>query len=233
MKLRCVIIDDESDAIKALKIMITDFSGEKAEVVGVSSSVQEGTGLIINTNPDVVFLDIQMPGGGGFKIAEAFPTGKFKLVFVTAYDQYAIRALKMKAEDYLMKPVDPEELEKLISKLWSGISSAPLKIKIPTKNSVLFVDPSDILYIKGDGRYSEIFLKNSVSHVVTRNIGLYESELEKNNFLRIHKSYLANIQHISKLLPEDKAVFIDGSEIEISRRKKPELKLMLERRSKN
>jgi two-component system LytT family response regulator len=230
-----VIIDDEPDAIDALRIMLTDFFGDRADVCGTASSVKEGIDLIRRSNPDLVFLDIQMPDGTGFTVAEAFPEKHFKLVFATAYNQYAIKAIKLKAEDYLLKPVDHTELELLISRTWKKLSEntpeeLPYRIKIPVKQSILFIDPADVLYIKGDGRYSEIFLKGSVNYVVSRNIGLYESELEKNNFLRVHKSYLVNLKCISKLLPEDKIVLSDGSLIEISRRKKQELKQLLDRR---
>ncbi|MCE3227707.1 MAG: chemotaxis protein CheY [Bacteroidetes bacterium] len=232
MKLKCVIVDDEPDAIEALTILIDDFSGDIAEISGTASTIKSAVSIIENTKPDIVFMDVQMPGGTGFNVAEAFPAKNFKLVFVTAHDNYAIQALKIKAEDYLLKPVNQDELHKVLSRLWdskfkSHNNVALTKVKVPTRNSILFIDPSDIFYIKGDGRYSEIYLKNSVSHVVTRNIGLFENDLEKNNFLRTHNSYLVNLNHVSKLLSNDKIVLKDGSEIGISRRKKQELKSVL------
>lgn len=229
MKLRCILIDDEPDALDALRIMIVDFAGARAEVIGMASSVKTGKELIISLAPDIVFMDVEMPDGGGFTIAEAFPDRAFELIFVTAYDQYALRALKIKAEDYLLKPVDHDELENLISALWTKKNKAgmPLKIKIPTKQSQLLVDPSEVLYIKGDGRYSEIYLKNSKSYVVTRNIGLFENELAGSHFLRVHKSYLVNLCCITRV-SNDHILLSNGFEADISRRKKKELKAKLD-----
>jgi len=225
MKLRCILIDDEPDALDALRIMILDFLGTKAEVVGMGSSVKAGKELITDLNPDVVFMDVEMPDGGGFEVANAFPDRTFTLVFVTAYDQYAIRALKIKAEDYLLKPVDQDELENLISQLWTKKNkiNTSLKIKIPTKRLQLLVDPSEILYIKGDGRYSEIYLKNSKNYVITRNIGLFEHDLDSCHFFRVHKSYLVNLNHISSF-SDNNVILSNGFQVEISRRKRKELK---------
>lgn len=234
MKLKCILIDDESDATDLMKRLITDFCSEKAEVVGVANSVLNGNKLIRNNPPDVLFLDIEMPDASGFDLVEMFPDRNFKIVFVSAYEKHALKAIKIKPYDYLLKPVGIEEIVNLMNALYAeqmmnNESKGLNKIKIPVKDGSLFIEPSEIIYIKGEGRYSTVCLNGSLSYVVTKNIGLFEKELASNKFLRVHKSYLVNLNHIKKINHTDGSFLelSDGISIEISRRKKKDLMLAL------
>lgn len=233
--LKAILIDDEPGALSALETILKDFFSEMIQVVSVASSALSGIKEIQRFSPDVVFLDIEMQGGSGFDVAESFPNRQFKIVFVTAYEEYALRALKVKAHDYLLKPIDIDELEKLIQELCvqkellgKGISEST-KICLPTLHESHFVEPTEILYIRADGRYSEVMLLSGKKIFLSRNLGSFEVELVKYNFLRIHKSFLVNLTHISGIVNNTgwNAVMSNGIEIEISRKRIAELKAVL------
>ncbi|MBL7931423.1 MAG: response regulator transcription factor [Bacteroidia bacterium] len=227
MKLKCLIIDDEPDAVKALELLLCEYVGDRVEIAGSAYSVKEGRDLISRLNPDLVFLDIEMPHGGGFSVLQDLPGKKFRFVFVSAYDNYAMRALKMKAEDYLLKPVDPDELVQLVNTQWETHFAGLYKIKIPLKHTTLLADPANVVYIKGEGRYSEIILDSGSTYLVSKNIGLFEQELKNHQFFRIHKSFLVNLRHVIGLNTDDSVLMSNKHRPEISRRKKQDLKSKL------
>jgi len=239
--MRALLIDDEIEALSALEIILKDFYGDKITVVAVATNALDGIKKIQKHSPDIVFLDIEMQGGSGFDVAEAFPNRKFKIVFVTAYEEYALRALKMKAHDYILKPVDIDEVGRLIAELsksaYSSVengSGEKSRICIPTFNETFFLRPEEIIFIKSSGRYSEVVLDSGKKIHLAKNLGTFERELEKYKFFRIHKSFLANLTHIKGFINTDGwfALMSDGNKIEISRKKIGELKSIIAEISK-
>jgi len=219
-----LIVDDEPAAIQGLSKLLETFAGD-IKVCATATDMQEALRMAELHKPDLVFLDIEMPGGNGFTLLDALPDRKFLVVFVTAYANYAIRAIRNRAFDYLLKPVDRDELAALVEKVKKHFSGQPApnyKIRISLKDSVLYAIPHEILYIKGDGRYSHLFFTDGRCVSPARNIKQFEGELQPYGYFRIHKSYLVNCAHIVRFFQKEGS-FVemkDGMKIEISRRKK-------------
>jgi two-component system LytT family response regulator len=210
--LKALIVDDEENARQLLQKMLEDslcFSDiKKAESVALACKE------IKHFRPDVIFLDIKMPGKDGFSFIDEIPPGinDTEIVFVTAYNQYAIKAIKSKAFDYLLKPVDRKELKECILKLVDKAEkkspvqndsktpeqgSKPFKIKIHTRSGILFLNPAAILYIKADGNYSEIYTdEKMISCSLT--LRKVEELLPPVRFLRVGRSFIFNYEYISQ-----------------------------------
>lgn len=232
MKLKCFIIDDEPDAIKLLEKILFDFCNEKIEIIGTALNSIEGIKALNRLNPDVVFLDIEMPGASGFDLIEMQPQRNFKTVFVTAYDRHALKAIKYKPDGYILKPIDIQELISTVDAIYKEAeneikreSFSTGKYSISIKDETILVDFAEILFIRASGRYSNICLTDNRTMKVCKNIGNFETELLRKGFVRCHKSYLVNPKHIVKLNKADGG-FIEisnGTLIEISRRKRADL----------
>lgn len=232
--MKAVLIDDEKNALTALRKMIGQFCSG-VEVTGEAQTAMEGLQLIRRQQPDLVFLDVEMPGGTGFDLLEAIEKKNFAVIFTTAYEHYAIPALRTGAADYLLKPISIDELRKAIErvqtlKLKNTIASPEAqRVRIANAEGTLFVPVTDITCIKGEGRYSRFFLQNGEEQLVARNLGELEEELSPARFFRLHKSWLVNCASVVRITHRDGgfAVLTDGREIEISRRKKAEFLQLL------
>jgi two-component system LytT family response regulator len=231
MNLSCILIDDEPDAIEVLSRLLKLYCPELIMVCSCAT-IFEGMKAIRKYQPEIVFLDIEMPGGSGLELAQEIDPVKTKIIFTTAYSNYSIHAIKVNAFDYLLKPVDPDDLKKSIGRYRQLHSNgrqpaiaAPLLIKLSDKDSTLFVEPEKIMYVKAQGRYSNVILNDQRLFTLTRNIGELEEELQEQAFLRPHKSYLVNITGIDKILNKDGGFLVlkNGLEIEIARRKRVEI----------
>jgi two-component system, LytTR family, response regulator len=229
--LSCILIDDEPDAIEVLDKLLKLYCPQ-VTVAYSCATIFEGLKAIKQYQPQIVFLDIEMPGGNGLELAQEIDPVMTKIIFTTAYRNYSIHAIKVNAFDYLLKPVDPEDLKNAIIRYLQlhgssrkTESSAPPLIKLSDKDSTLFVEPEKIMYIKAQGRYSHVILNDQRLFTVTRNIGELEEELQEQSFLRPHKSYLVNIAGIDKILNKDGGFLVlkNGLEIEIARRKRVEI----------
>lgn len=229
MKLKCLIIDDEPDAVRLLQKVLLDFCADQTEIIASASNSLEGAKLITRFNPDLVFMDIEMPGASGFDLVDIQAHDKnCKIVFVTAYDKHAVRAIKYKPEAYLLKPIDIDELKTTVVKIYNqkfeeAKPSLPMgKYSISVKDETILADLSEILFVKALGRYSDVYMTNNRTIRICKNIGSFEKDLGQNGFIRCHKSYLVNQKHILKFSKTDGG-FIEisnGTSIEISRRKK-------------
>jgi two-component system LytT family response regulator len=229
MKLKCLIIDDEPDAIRLLEKVLTDFCSDKTELLGTASNSIEGMRLINKFRPDLLFLDIEMPGASGFDLIDIHRGFDFKVVFVTAYDKHALRAIRYKPDGYLLKPIDVGELIETVNTIYqekttaSGAENlASGKYSISVKDQMVLVNYEEIIFIRADGRYSDICLVGDRIMKVCKNLGHVEKELLSKGFVRCHKSYLVNPKHIVRLNKTDGG-FIEmsnGTAIEISRRRK-------------
>lgn len=237
MKLKIVIIDDEKKAVEAIKIIIEEYVSN-CEVVGLAHSAVEGVKIINKTQPDLVFLDIEMPNNSGFDMLELIPKKTFETVFITAYDQYAIKAIKFSAFDYLLKPISIKSLQDTIAKyleekekrneeryriLESALhEKTPSKIALTHSKGIQYIELEQILYFSSDRSYITVHIASG-SKIVLTNRSLSELEhLLETDFIRVHKSYLVNINHVDGYSNVDGGVVVmaNSEEILLSRRKK-------------
>jgi len=204
-KIKAVIVDDERLARKELTSMLSEF--ENVEIIGEADSVVSATELIKSTSPDVIFLDIQMPGESGFELANRTDLDS-KIIFVTAYDEYALRAFEVNALDYLMKPINPKRLRQAIDRLIDDTDEKPAEGKqlqyddnlfIPLNNKFRFVKVSSILSIKSAGDYSEVKILEGAKGLVLKSMKEWESRLPEKYFTRIHRSTIINMEYVDKL----------------------------------
>ena len=238
--IKTVIVEDELKSRDMLAAMIIKITPE-LDIVGLAGNVSEAEKLIRELKPELVFLDISMPDGSGFDLLEKVSGQKFELIFATASDQHAIRAIKFSACDYLLKPIDMDELKLAVEKVVQKKQSVPnmenlqfliqhlrraddnfQKITLPTGNAYEIVNVKDIVRCEADGSYTTFYLSDKRKLMISAGLKHYEELLPENDFIRVHHHHLINMQHVLRFLKEDGgyAVMSDGSKIEISRRKK-------------
>lgn len=241
-KIKAVIVDDEKNNCENLKELLTRYCPE-LEILAMAHSAREGIEAISRTKPELVFLDIQMQGGSGFDLLEQVRPVDFEVIFVTAFDQYAIRAIRFCAIDYLLKPVDILELQAAVQRAVSKIrqrdpnlamttllanrktGNEDLKIALPTAERILFVQVSEIIRCLGENNYTTVFLKNGASVLVSKTLKEYEELLSDKGFLRVHQSHLINHQYIRSFEKQDGGYLkmTDGASVPISRQRKPQV----------
>jgi two-component system, LytTR family, response regulator len=229
-KLSAIIIDDELYGRENLKKIIEAYCTE-IEILAVADSVVAGKNLVSVHNPDVVFLDINMPVLDGFDFLAEFDERNFMAVFVSAYEEYGVKAVKAGAADYLLKPISIKELKQSVKKLLSLHSK---KNKEPLQNSEKLILPAshgfnvlvieNIIRLEADGSCTKVFVKEGKAAIVSRTLKDFEDALSKEIFFRVHKSHLINLNCIKNYSHIDGGFVImeDGSKVEISRRKAPE-----------
>lgn len=238
--IKTLIIEDEQKSREMLVAML-EKNCEFISVIGAAKNVKEGVELIKQFKPELVFLDISMPDGSGFDLLEQVQGHKFELIFATASDQHAIRAIKYSACDYLLKPIDVEELKLAVDKVVQKKNAIPnmenlnfliqqlkksddnfQKITLPTGNAFEVVSIKDIIRCEADGSYTTFFLADKRKLLVSFGLKHYEDLLPESDFIRIHHHHLINMNHVLRFLKEDGgyAVMSDNSKLEISRRKK-------------
>ena len=238
--MKAVIIDDEILVAKNMHMLLTRYCPDVL-VEGIGHSAKEAEELIKDKRPDVVFLDVEMPHGNGFDLLKRMEHIDFGVIFVTAFDHYAIRAIKYSAIDYLLKPIDINELVAAVKKAELQLKSKSInqglnlllhnlaqpagklqKLTLPTMEGMIFVDVDDILYCKSDGNYTTFYLLNGQNPMVTRQIGTYEDLLPEPLFCRVHRQYIINVNKVSKYIKGrgGYVVMSDGKIIDVSVRKK-------------
>lgn len=241
--IRAIIVDDEPAAISNLKWEIENFC-KNIEVVDSFTSPVEAISGINYLKPDCVFLDIEMPEKDGFTLLSELKFKKFQLIITTAYENYALQAFKENAIDYLLKPIDTDELRNAVEKIKSMKGTVDLseqikkvlqtnihqqstnqKISFAVDGKILLVKPSEILYCKSDGNYTEIYQAEKKVIVASKNLKEVERKINHPSFLRIHNSYLVNINHIVEYLKGDGGFVVmnDQTKIAVSRSKKNDL----------
>lgn len=235
--MKVAIIDDEQSCRQALISLLTDNFPE-IRIAGEAASLEEARKLVGEVHPDLVFLDIQLPDGSGFELLQKISSFEFHVIFITAYDQYAIQAIRHSAIDYLMKPVDPDEFIAAVKKskhMSLNIEMLTRQVKVllknkddfhrialPTIDGLRFIDLNEVLYCKSDSNYTWFHLQNGEKILVTRTLKEYDETLSDNFFVRIHQSYLINIRFVDRYVKGKSGYVImsDGTEINVSRRKK-------------
>lgn len=246
--LKTIIVDDENMAVHTLRMILKDYCPD-IELSGTAKSPLEAIKLINQLHPDLVFLDIEMPNGTGFDILEAIPQRNFDVVFVTAYNHYALKAIKFSAADYVLKPIDIEEIIQTVNRivqrrnqtgfvppdlntlLMNMNQSSQKKIAVPASNGTEFISIDEILYITADRSYSEIFLTEKRNLFVSKSLSELEMLLPPDSFCRIHKSHTVNLGFVKKHIKTDggMAELTDGTKLYIARNKKDEFSLAMQR----
>ena len=224
--LRAVIIDDEQIGVNALKVLI-EKNTAGLKIVGMATSPQKGIELVEDYQPDVVFLDIKMPQMSGFDLMDRLAYKSFKLVLTTAHREYAIKAIKYGAHDYLLKPIDADELKTCVKNLMPGSSETKAAvaghiIEIAVKNGIIFIKPEDIIRLEASGSYTIFHLMDNVKHVASKNLKEYEAHLDPDCFYRCHPSHIVNLKKVVRMISGDGlyAQMSDGSQPEIVRKNK-------------
>ena len=237
-KFSTLIVDDERLARKDLITMLQDY--KNMEVIGEATDVSSAMTAIKKLKPDVIFLDIQMPGDSGFDLLEKMKVDA-KVIFVTAFDEYAIRAFEINALDYLLKPINPDRLTASIERLEIEDSAEGVKTRklnyddrlfLMLSNKMSFLKLKDILSIQSAGDYSEVFVKNSSKELTLKSMKEWEARLPSTYFVRIHRSTIVNMEYIDKIeewFNYSYRVYIKGIEkpYVMSRRYTTKLKEML------
>lgn len=244
--IKALIIDDEIKARNVLKHYLESFIPQITEV-RQADSVDAALGVLDVYQPDIVFLDVEMPHKNGFQFLIEVKEPAFDVIFTTAYNQYAIQAIRFSALDYLLKPVDPDELQAAVQRHLEKKESEPqrdlyqnlveniskkevkdFKIAVPSAEGFYFFMIEDILRLEADRSYTHIHLVNKRPFIASKTLKHFEEMLEEFNFIRTHKSHLVNPRHVTRLSNDNEFVLLtDGSRVEVSRRKKEEVQKQL------
>lgn len=238
--IRSIIVDDESKSISTLDKFLSDFCPE-IEIIGTAANINKAKELIENLAPQLVFLDIEMPFGNGFDLLQSFEKINFEVIFITAFNQYAITAFRFSALDYLLKPVNISELQAAVARAAQRIkekasfqnyelllknlqteSVSEHQIVVHDTNGQHIFKLNEILYCVADGSYTHIHLVQGKVFVSSKNLKEYESLLPTSHFFRIHHGHIVNIAHIKQVLRGrgGSVSMKNGKELEISVRKK-------------
>lgn len=240
MKLQTLIVDDEYNGRQNLQMMIEEYTPD-LDIIGVAESGQEALKMFEELEPQVLFLDIKMPGMNGFEFLQHLPHRNFHLVFTTAHNDFGIKAIKENAIDYLEKPISIEDLEiavqrilkrekanskqdisKYLDHIIQNSGSKNEKISVPTRDGYAILDPQNIIHLEANESYTIFYLDTGEKHMSSKNIRVYENMLDENVFFRTHKSHIINyLHHLKGYERKDGnvALMSDNSRIPISRRK--------------
>lgn len=242
-QLSCVIVDDEIHCTETLKYELENHCPQ-VQLLAIVNNPLEAKHVIENLKPSIVFLDIEMPGMNGFELLNSFNKTQFSVVFVTAYDQYALQAFKFAAVDYVLKPVDGIELVKTVSRLEEPshplINNSQLKlllnslsqkedklskIALNNGNKIEIITIKDIIRCEADSNYCKIFLNDDRDLYLSKTLKDVEQMLSDHQFIRVHNKHLVNSQHVQNYLKSDGGILTmsDGCEIQVTRYSKKEV----------
>ena len=240
--IRAILIDDEPDSIRVLRRLLESYCPE-VSIIGQADGVESGEQVIRSMVPDLVFLDIEMIQGNAFDLLNRLQPLNFQVIFVTAFDNYAVRAFKYSAVDYLLKPVDVDDLRSAVDKVASrskdkvdllqiktllenvgSLQISQQKMAVPTMTGLNFITIGDIIRFEASGNYTGIHLDNGECVLATKNIQEYDSLLPDTLFFRVHHSHIINLQKIQKYQKGRGGYIImeDGSSIEVAIRRREE-----------
>ncbi|MDX1285481.1 MAG: LytTR family DNA-binding domain-containing protein [Draconibacterium sp.] len=241
MRIKSIIVDDEKHGRENLTGILEQHCPE-VEILGEADSVEIAIKLIQKENPQLVFLDIEMPKANGFQLLEHFSEINFEVIFVTAYDSYAIKAIRFSAADYILKPINYKELKAAVGKVIQRINQKQEnerikelhrniqqpenpRIGLPTGDRIEFIDVKHIIHCKGEGNYTHIYLRDKRHLLVAKTLIEFEELLKEYSFVRTHKSHLVNLKHVSSWLKSDDGMLqlSNGEKVAVSRRRKEEV----------
>jgi len=228
--IKVIIVDDEPEARELLITLLDEYPN--IIITAQSGSVDEALGFITANPPDIVFLDIHMPKKNGFDLTNSMRNLKIKshIIFVTAYDQYAIQAFKHAAFDYLLKPINEEELRNTIIRYQSENSKVDIaekmevlykaingtsRLRFTTRSGFTFINMHEIVYLEAEGNYTTIYLLNGKDETVTQSLGQIEEDLSANNFFRVNRSVIINLKFIARVNRRTKTCHISAGKTEM------------------
>jgi len=247
--IRTVLIDDESNSLEMMEWLLKTYCPQ-VQIEAMCNAASKGIEAINKYKPDVVFLDIEMPHMNGFDMLEQFDKLSFDVVFCTAYDQFAIKAFKYSALNYLLKPVDPEDLketirrieerkgapsreqlELLLENIRQAVKPTAQRIALTTGDGMIFVPTKDILYCQAESNYTNVVLTGGKKILVSKVLKEIDEALAGQDFFRIHNSYLVNLNHITKFVRGDGGYVVmgDGASVGISRSRRQEFMELFEK----
>ncbi|HIA12755.1 MAG TPA: response regulator transcription factor [Flavobacteriales bacterium] len=235
-----LIVDDEERARSVLRQMLS-LHCPKVHLIEAVSSVKAAIKSIATHNPNLIFLDVEMPGGNGFELLKKVKNPKFKVIFTTAHGHYAIQAIKISALDYLLKPIDAGELKAAVARytkdtvpaedyvkgyesLLVNLNSGHVKVSVPHSKGLSFVGLDEIICCNSDKNYTELIITNGKKMISTKTLKEYEDIFTPFGFVRVHNSHLINMKHVQEYVKGlgGYVVMTDGIQIEVSRRRKAE-----------
>jgi len=241
-RIKCLLVDDERNSREVLKKLLAEYTNT-IDIIGEAADAETAYNLINDLKPELVFLDIQMPGGDGFSLLKRFTAINFEIIFVTSFNQYAINAIRFNALDYLLKPIETKELDNAIKRLIEktrntkrehkeievllhNLKSTNKRITVHVGDRVKLIEESDIIYIEADGRYSNIYTSDEQKYTTPRNIKDFEDNFcDQTSFIRISKTYMVNATYIKEYSKGEPFVIKmnNGTTFEVARRKKAEV----------
>lgn len=241
--MKAVIIDDLSEAREALKQDIKEYTPQ-IEILGEADGVLTGAKLVKEQKPDILFLDIQMNDGDGFDLLDIIDREKYKVIFTTSSDSYAIKAFKFSAVDYLLKPIDPDELVSAVEKIDTSTvkdenmdvlmetlksSNRPKRVVLVTQDRIFVKDIEEIVRCESNVNYTWFYLLDGTKILVSKTLKEYDKMLSDHNFYRVHQSHLINAAYIKEYVKSDGGYLLmkDGSSVPVSTRRKQEVMDML------
>jgi two-component system LytT family response regulator len=233
MMLKAAILDDEIKGSKLLSQKLAVFEDE-LQIVAIFNDAEKASIALLNSDIDVLFLDVEMPGLNGFQVLERLGTFNFEVIFTTAYDTYTLEALRLSAIDYLLKPVDEDDLQLAITRLKKRVAEKASfkeikkegkpknRLALPTAEGVYIVDKATIIRVEAMSNYSVFLLTDHKKIVVSKTLKEYEAVLHDSNFMRINRSVIVNLDFVTKYRKGDGGTLelTDGAEIEVSPQKK-------------
>jgi two-component system, LytTR family, response regulator len=239
-KLKTIIVDDEQDAVDFINSIIGEYC-TSLEVVAKAYNVIQGVTAITEKKPDLVFLDVEMPNGTGFDLLAQFPEKDFDVIFITAFNHYAIKAIKFSAVDYILKPININEFIESVNRVIKKRSerstqgnenlkilienlktSPPSRMAIPTADGMEYLNPRDIIRIEADRSYSWFYLSGGRKILVSKHLKEFQELLSDRYFFRSHNSHMINLKYVKKYIRKEGGYIemTDGSMIPISRNRK-------------
>ena len=241
MQIKSIIVDDEKHGRENLAGILKQYCPE-IEITGQADSVESGISLINSATPDLVFLDIKMPKADGFQLLEHFKDFHFEVIFVTAFDNYAIKAIRFSAVDYILKPININHLKAAVDKVAERIQQKEEnqrmkqlvynlrqpgnpRIGLPTSDRIEFVEVDQIIRCQGEGNYTHIYFVNDRHLMVAKTLVEFEDLLEEFSFVRVHKAHLVNLKYITAYSRTDGGILYlsNGNTVSVSRRRKDDL----------
>lgn len=237
--LDCIIVDDEQHCIDGLRAMLEQRFQDKVKLQAVTNNPLDAPQLIHQHKPDIVFLDVEMPRLNGIDMLKMIPDRKFEVVFTTAWEKYAVDAIKTSAADYLVKPFSLDELSTAIHRCEERIdinhriakasttnNNSPQRFAITAQNgSLLIVSPQEIVWIRAESNYSTVFFTDRPKLLVAKTLREFDEQLSLHHFFRIHSGSLVNMVHVKSFHSnggEEYVTMSNGDKVELARRRKPE-----------
>jgi two-component system LytT family response regulator len=246
--IRAIILEDEEDSRKLLISFLKDYCSQ-INILAAVDTVQKGLEAIQTYHPDVVFMDIELKGENSFDLLDKLGDIQFDIIFTTAYDSYMLKAIRLSAVDYLLKPINVQELKEAVEKVQKKHDQIKVnkslqalldnfktnyhdhQIAISSSDGFVFVKVGNIIYLKSDGAYTYFYLKQDQKIITSKNIKEYEELLADHNFFRIHKSYIVNMAEVVKYIRGEggSVVMSNNAVFDVSRRRKDEFLKLLDK----